>query len=55
MLLNGRKNMTKSEVVTIRLDSETMEKIRQKAVKSYRSIAKEINYLLEQALKSVQD
>jgi hypothetical protein len=32
-----------------------MEKVRKRAVKSYRSIAQEINYLLEQALKSVQD
>jgi len=47
--------MTKSEVIHLRLNSETIEKIRQRAVKSYRNISQEINYLLEQALKAVQD
>lgn len=40
--------MTKSEVITIRIDSDILEAIRNEARDSYRSIAQQINYTLKQ-------
>jgi hypothetical protein len=40
--------MMKSEVITIRIDSEILEAIRSEARESFRSIAQQINYTLKQ-------
>lgn len=40
--------MSKSEVITIRIDTEILEAIRNEARESYRSIAQQINYVLKQ-------
>lgn len=46
----GRYFNMKTVSVTIKLDNDILEAIRQRSLKSYRSIAKEINYLLSIAL-----
>ena len=40
--------MNKSEVIHLRLDSDTLEILRQQARANYRTIAQEINYTLKQ-------
>ena len=44
--------MTKVETVTIALNSDMMDIIRKMALKDYRSINKQIGYLLSQAIKA---
>ena len=41
----------KTTSIAIKIDNDLLEAIRQRSLKSYRSIAKEINYLLSVALK----
>lgn len=41
----------KTTSIAIKIDNDLLEAIRQRSLKSYRSIAKEINYLLSIALK----
>ena len=45
-------NMVKVETVTIALSSDIMDIIRKMALKDYRSINKQISYLLSQAIKA---
>jgi hypothetical protein len=40
--------------ISIKIDNDILEAIRQRSSKSYRSIAKEINYLLSIALKEAK-
>jgi hypothetical protein len=41
----------KTTSISIKIDNDILEAIRQRSSKSYRSIAKEINYLLSIALE----
>jgi hypothetical protein len=41
--------MKASEVIHLRIDTETMEDIRRKAKANYRTISQEINYQLRQS------
>jgi hypothetical protein len=41
----------KTSSISIKIDNDILEAIRQRSLKSYRSIAKEINYLLSIALQ----
>jgi hypothetical protein len=43
--------MNKSETITISLNSETLDKIRNQATKEYRSINKHIQYIIDQYMK----
>jgi hypothetical protein len=42
----------KTSSISIKIDNDILEAIRQRSSKSYRSIAKEINYLLSIAIKA---
>ena len=50
--MDGSFNMVKVETVTIALSSDMMDIIRKMALKDYRSINKQIGYLLSQAIKA---
>jgi hypothetical protein len=52
MKMDGCFNMVKVETVTIALSSDMMDIIRKMALKDYRSINKQIGYLLSQAIKA---
>jgi hypothetical protein len=43
--------MNKSEVITIRIDSKLMERIREESVKNYRTIAKHIAFIIDESFK----
>jgi hypothetical protein len=43
--------MNKSEVLTIKINSDTLEAIRKRSIINYRSIAKEVNFILDSYLK----
>lgn len=45
----------KSEVITIRLSSEVLEKVRQEAQDNLRTIAKQIEYTLKQNQKEKEN
>ena len=45
-------NMTKIETVTISLSRDMMDIIRKLSLDNYRSISKQIGYLLNQAIKA---
>jgi hypothetical protein len=45
-------NMTKIETVTISLTRDMMDIIRKLSINNYRSISKQIGYLLSQAIKA---
>jgi hypothetical protein len=47
----GRYFNMKTVSINIKIDKDILEAIRQRSSKSYRSIAKEINYLLSIALQ----
>lgn len=44
----------KTSSISIKIDNDILEAIRQRSLKSYRSIAKEINYLLSIAIKEAK-
>jgi len=44
--------MVKAETITIKLSIETLDAIRKQALSNYRSISKEIAYILDNALKA---
>jgi hypothetical protein len=48
----GRYFKMKTSSISIKIDNDILEAIRQRSSKSYRSIAKEINYLLSIAIKA---
>ena len=48
----GRYFNMKTVSISIKIDKDILEAIRQRSSKSYRSIAKEINFLLSQAIKA---
>jgi len=50
----GRYFNMKTSSITIKIDNDILEAIRQRSSKSYRSIAKEINYLLSIAIKEAK-
>jgi hypothetical protein len=44
--------MAKTEIMRIRVDSELLERIRQLADRETRSISKQVEYLIKEALKT---
>jgi hypothetical protein len=44
--------MKKTEVITLRIDCELLDQLRTQALTNYRTIAKEIAYLLTQSLNN---
>jgi len=45
-------SMNKSEVITIRIDSKLMDRIREESVKNYRTIAKEVAFIINESLNN---
>jgi len=47
MKMDGNTNMTKAETITIKLNSDTLEEVRKLALKDYRSISKQIAFIID--------
>jgi hypothetical protein len=45
--MDGNTDMTKSETITIKLNSDTLEEVRRLALKDYRSISKQIAFIID--------
>lgn len=47
--------MVKSEVLTIKINSDTLEAIRKRSILNYRTIAKEVNFIIDSYLKQEEE
>ena len=53
--MDWKKIMNKTEAITIALNSQTLDEIRKLAEKNYRSISKQIAYMLNNSIQQEKE
>jgi len=53
--MDWKKIMNKTEAITIAMDSQTLDEIRKLANKNYRSISKQIAYMLNNSIQQEKE